>query len=59
LVFRVPVDIRWGPHLLDATLVDDDDLVAHGHGFQLVMGDVYHSNAQLLLDFLDYNFPNE
>ena len=47
------VDHLGGAHLLDNAPVDDHDAVAHGHGLGLVVGDVHHGDAVLLLNVLD------
>ena len=47
------VDHLGRANLLDDALVDDHDAVAHGHGLGLVVGDVDHRNAVLLLNVLD------
>ena len=39
--------------LLDLSFAHEDDLVGHAHGLALVMGDVDHSDAELLLQRAD------
>jgi hypothetical protein len=53
LVGRVVVQLQGAAGLLDAAVAHHHDLVAHGHGFNLVMGDVDRSCFQPLVQFLD------
>ena len=52
-VCRFVVDLQRGTDLLDLARVHDHDLVAHGQGFFLVVGDEDKGNADLLLDALE------
>jgi hypothetical protein len=49
---RAVVELHGRPHLLDAAPVQDHDLVGHGHGLDLVVGDVDHRGAQLAMERL-------
>ena len=46
---RAPVKVRRRGVLLDAPVPHQDDLVGHGHGLDLVVGDVEHRDAEPLL----------
>ena len=39
--------------LLDLTIAEQDDLVGHAHGLGLIVGDVHHGHAELLLESPD------
>src|SRR5579883_3378409 len=39
--------------LLDQAIVHDDDLIGHGHGFDLIVGDVHRRRLQALMQLLD------
>jgi hypothetical protein len=40
--------------LLDVAMVHDDDAVAHGHGLDLVVGDVDHGGLQAVVQLGDF-----
>ncbi len=44
-VLRLVVDLFRGTHLLDITLVHDNDGIGHRQRLFLIVGDVYESNA--------------
>ena len=48
-VGRAPVELLGRADLLDDALVHDHDPVGEGHGLDLVVGDVDHGGAQLLV----------
>ena len=48
-VGRAPVELLGRAHLLDDALVHDHDPVGERHGLDLVVGDVDHGGAQLLV----------
>ena len=47
------VEIERRADLLDEAVVHHDDLVGHGHGFDLVVGDIDRGGLQPLMQFLD------
>ena len=47
------VEIERRAHLLDDAVMHDDDLVGHGHGLDLVVGDVDRGGLQALVQLLD------
>src|SRR6266702_6931589 len=53
LVFRLVVELERPAHLLDDAVMHDDDLVGHGHGLDLVVGDVDGRGLQPLVQLLD------
>ena len=53
LVGRLVIDFIRRTALLDHTPVDQENPVAHGHGFGLVMGHIDDGDARLPLDLLD------
>ena len=48
-VDRLVVNVRRGAYLLDIAVVHDNDAVAHGEGFLLIVGNVDEGQLQLLL----------
>src|SRR5690606_38102606 len=50
---RTIIEIERGADLFDAAAVHDDDAVGHGHGFDLVVGDVDGGDPQPLVQGLD------
>ena len=48
-VLRFVVDLLRGTHLLDVTLVHDNNGIGHGQCLFLVMGNVDEGDAQLIL----------
>jgi hypothetical protein len=52
-IVRPVVEIERRADLLDIAGVQHDDLVGHGHGFDLVVGDVDHRRLQLMMQFAD------
>lgn len=48
------VDLQWGALLFDSSVVEYDQSVGEGHGFDLVVGDVQHGGAQGGVEFLDF-----
>ena len=53
LVGRVAIQLVRGALLHDFPVLEQHDVVGHGHGFGLVMGYVNGGDAQLQLDFLE------
>ena len=53
LVDRVVVQVKRAAGLLDAAIAHHDNLVAHRHRLDLVMGDVDRGRLQALVQFLD------
>ena len=47
------VELERRAELLDVAGVQHDDAVGHGHGFDLVVGDVDHGGLELLVQFGD------
>ena len=47
-IFRLVVDLLRGTHLLDVTLVHDNNGVGHSQRFLLIMGDIDKSDAKLI-----------
>ena len=39
-IMRRIENLRGGAHLLDVTVLHDDDAISQGHGFRLIMGDI-------------------
>ena len=54
LVHWMVVDLFRGSHLGHHTFVHDNDVIADGHGFRLVVGYVDGCNSHLLLDSPDF-----
>ena len=52
-VVRPVVELERRAHLLDDAVMHDDDLVGHGHGLDLVVGDVDHRRLEPLVQLLD------
>ena len=52
-VARPVVEFQGRAHLLDDPALQHHDLVGHGHGLDLVVGDVDHGRAQLLVQPAD------
>ena len=46
---RLVVELHRRTELLDPPLVEDRDPVPHGHGLHLIVGDINHGGAQLLV----------
>lgn len=44
------VDFQRCPHLHDASVAHDAHALAHGHGFDLIMGDVNDGFAELVVN---------
>ena len=53
LVVRTVVEFERRAHLLDDAVMHHHDLVGHGHGFDLVVGDVDRRGLEPLMQFLD------
>ena len=47
-IFRLVVDLLRGTHLLDITLVHDNNGIGHGQRFLLIMGDIDKGDAKLI-----------
>ena len=45
-VRRIAIDLERRPDLLDPALAQDADPLAHGHGFDLVVGHVHDGPAE-------------
>src|SRR3954469_22829778 len=54
-VGRLLVELRRRAVLLDLAAVEHHDLVGHGHGFDLIVGDVDRGGAKLLLQPGDFD----
>src|SRR3984893_4904390 len=52
--FRRVVEFERRAHLLDDAVMHHHDLVGHGHGFDLVVGDVDGGGLQPLMQLLDF-----
>ena len=52
--FGRAVELQRRADLLDAAGVQHDDAVGHGHRLDLVVGDVDHGRAELLVQFADF-----
>jgi hypothetical protein len=52
---RVVVKLHRGAELFDATLVQDDDAVGHGHRLDLVVGDVDHRRVEVALQGAEFD----
>src|SRR5215472_18905487 len=50
---RPVIEVERGAHLLHIALLHDHDAVGHGHGLELVMGDIDHGGAEPLMQRLD------
>ena len=60
LIGRAVIDVLRCAALLHDAPVDQEDPVAHGHGFGLIMGNINHGDSCPLLDLLDlkaHGFP--
>ena len=53
LIGRLVVEIERRADLLDDAVMHHDDLVGHGHGLDLVVGDVDRGGLQPLMQLLD------
>ena len=53
LVVRMIVKLERRAHLLDDAVMHHDDLVGHGHGLDLVVGDIDRRGLEPLMQFLD------
>ena len=54
LVVRLVVEFERRADLLDDAVMHHHDLVGHGHGLDLVVGDVDRGGLQPLVQFLDF-----
>src|SRR3546814_2634692 len=48
------VKIEWPAALLDNAVAHDQDLIGHGHCFDLVVRDVYRGGTQALMQRFDF-----
>src|SRR3954471_17974283 len=53
LVVGLVVELERRTHLLDNAVMHDDDLVGHGHGLDLIVGDIDGRGLQPLVQLLD------
>ena len=53
LVARSVVKLQRAADLLDMACTQNDDLVGHGHGFDLIVGHVNHGGFQAFVQFAD------
>ncbi|MNT71509.1 hypothetical protein D3C72_2100020 [compost metagenome] len=53
-VGRLLVEIERRAELFDISGIEHHDAVGHGHGFDLIMGDVDHGGLELLVQFGDF-----
>jgi len=45
-VYRVIIEEQRGTDLLNFSILHNDDLVRHGHSFNLVVGNIHHGGVQ-------------
>src|SRR5262249_16367477 len=53
-VGRPVIEIEWTALLFDDPLPHDDDMVSHGHGLDLVMGDIDRRGMQPIVQGTDF-----
>lgn len=54
LIQRLVVDFHRRPNLLDEAVVHDDDAIAHGHRFHLVVRHVNHGGVETFVEFDEF-----